>query len=99
MSEVSSASLIFDSDPRKAATNLRKHGVSFPEAISSFYDTMACSLLDESHSEPGDERLLNIGLSSENRLLVVVHNEEDGTIRIISARPATPAERALYEEA
>jgi hypothetical protein len=51
------------------------------------------------HSQPGDDRFVNLGLSTSLRLLFVVHNEEDGLIRIISARPATPAERDLYEEA
>lgn len=88
----------FESDPRKASVNLRKHGVSFDEAITSFFDTLAISEPDSSHSTPGDERFVNIGMSTKNRLLFVVHNEEDGLIRIISARLATPAERELYEE-
>jgi len=86
-------------DERKAAINLRAHGVSFDEAGTTFFDTQAISYSDEAHSAPGDERYINLGLSTSLRLLFVVHNEEDGVIRIISARPATPAERALYEEA
>ena len=91
--------LRFDPNPEKAATNLTKHGVSFEEAVSSFADTNAAGWHDQIHSSPGDERFINLGLSSSLRLLFVVHNEEDGLIRIISARPATPAERAIYEEA
>jgi hypothetical protein len=88
----------FEYDPRKAAINLGKHGVSFDEAITSFFDTSAISMTDPAHSAPGDERLVNIGTSTKNRLLFVVHNEADGVIRIISARLATPAQRELYEE-
>jgi uncharacterized DUF497 family protein len=91
--------LRFEFDRRKAAANQRKHGVSFEEAIASFYDTHGRNWTDEEHSEPGDERFINLGRTTSLRLLYVVHNEEDGVIRIISARPATPAERALYEEA
>ena len=91
--------LTFEFDPSKAATNLRKHGVSFDEAASTFFDTLALILPDDAHSEADDERLINLGLSTANRLLFVVHNEGDGRIRIISARPATTAERTLYEEA
>jgi uncharacterized protein len=90
--------LRFESDPRKAAINLRKHGVSFDEAVTSFYDTLAISQTDATHSAPGDERFVNLGMSTKNRLLFVVHNDADGVIRIISARLATPAERKLYEE-
>jgi uncharacterized DUF497 family protein len=89
----------FEFDPAKAAANLKKHGIPFDEAISTFFDLNAKNWPDEAHSEPGDERWINLGLSTSLRLLFVVHNEEDGLIHIISARPATPAERAIYEEA
>ena len=91
--------LRFDPNPEKAATNLAKHGVTFEEAATTFSDTNAASWYDGDHSSPGDERFINLGLSTALRLLFVVHNEEDGLIRIISARPATPAERDIYEEA
>jgi uncharacterized DUF497 family protein len=90
--------LRFEFHPAKAASNLKQHGVSFEEAITTFYDPNAVSWHDVDHSQPGDERFINLGLSTSLRLLFVVHNEEDGLIRIISARPATPAERDLYEE-
>jgi uncharacterized protein len=90
--------MTFENDPRKAAANLRKHKISFEEAVTSFYDPKAISCPDEPHSSPGDERFINLGLSTSLRLLFVVHNEEDGRIRIISARRATPAEQATYEE-
>jgi uncharacterized DUF497 family protein len=91
--------LRFEWDPKKAATNLRVHHVSFEEAATTFADTNAASWHDEFHSAPADDRFVNLGLSTAFRLLFVVHNEEDGLIRIISARPATSAERDLYEEA
>jgi uncharacterized DUF497 family protein len=92
-------SLRFEHDPEKAAANFAKHGVSFEEAATTFFDPAAASWYDEDHSSPGDERFMNLGVSTSLRLLFVVHNEEDGLIRIISARPATPAKRAIYEEA
>ncbi len=86
-------------DRSKARQNLQKHNVSFQEAITSFYDRNAATGLDDDHTELGDERFINIGLSAKGRLLFVVHNEEDdGLIRIISARVASPTQRALYEE-
>jgi uncharacterized DUF497 family protein len=88
----------FEYDPRKAAINLRRHGVSFDEAITSFFDRSMISMPDPAHSAAGDERFVYIGMSTKNRLLFVVHNEADGLIHIISARLATPAQRKLYEE-
>jgi uncharacterized DUF497 family protein len=93
-----SLKLSFEWDPWKAAKNLRSHNISFEEAVTSFFDPNASTYPDDSHSSPGDERLVNLGLSAAPRLLFVVHNEEDGRIRIISARRATPAEQATYEE-
>lgn len=90
--------LTFEYDPEKAAANLRKHGVYFEEAITGFFDLDAISGFDADHSTESDVRFINIGMSTMNRLLFVVHNEDEGRIRIISARPATPAERRFYEE-
>jgi uncharacterized DUF497 family protein len=72
---------------------------SFEEAATCFFDTLCTSQSDVAQSTPGDERFILTGLSTANRLLVIVHNEDEETIRIISARLATPAERTLYEEA
>jgi uncharacterized protein len=77
--------LKFVDNPEKAANNLRKHSVSFEEAATTFADTNAASWYDEDHSSPGDERFINLGISTSLRLLFVVHNEEDGLIRLISA--------------
>ncbi len=54
----------FEWDPKKAARNLRDHKVSFDEAVTSFFDLNAITYPDESHSSPGDERVINLGLSA-----------------------------------
>jgi uncharacterized DUF497 family protein len=84
--------------PPKARSNLKKHGVSFHEAQSVFYDDEALILEDPEHSDD-EERLVLLGLSSVLRLLVVIHcfRGPDDTIRIISARKATPSEAGQYE--
>jgi len=81
--------LRFEWDPAKAAENIRKHGVSFPEAASVFYD--------DGHSERED-RFLMLGLSGDLRLMLVCHchRAEDSLIRIISARKATRNEAKMY---
>jgi len=87
----------FTWDERKAASNLKKHGVSFEEAASTFGDALA--LIIEDAGDP--ERTLLLGMSVAQRALVVVHTEtedDDSTIRIISARRATSHERRRYEE-
>jgi len=91
--------LRFDWDPAKAAANLRKHGVSFDEAETVFYDDHALLLDDPDHSAQED-RFVLLGLSAKPRILVVVHcyREDPDTIRFISARPATRSERARYTE-
>jgi uncharacterized DUF497 family protein len=84
-------------DPRKARQNLRKHSIDFNEASTVFADTLSITISDPDHSED-EERRLTMGLSIRQRLLVVVHTEEEETIRIISARPANRLERRKYEE-
>ena len=84
-------------DSAKAASNLRKHGVSFEEASSVFYDPLAVTGADPEHSE-GEERLITFGMSPAGKLLVVSHTERGEAIRIISARMATRTERGIYEE-
>jgi uncharacterized protein len=84
-------------DARKAATNLRKHGVSFEEAASVFFDPLSATGNDPDHSL-GERRCVTFGVSSSGRLLVVAHVEQQDAIRIISARKATRAEKTLYEE-
>ena len=89
----------FDWDPAKAASNLRKHGVSFEEAQTVFYDELAVQFYDEPHSSD-EERFLMLGMSSGAHLLLVCHCERDsgGVIRIISARKATKQESSFYSQ-
>ena len=87
----------FEWDSAKATANASKHGVSFEEAQSVFYDEYAVQFFDEDHS--GDEeRFLLLGMSTGARLLLVCHCERDAgnTIRIISARKATKHESTFY---
>lgn len=87
----------FEWDPSKARANERKHDVSFDEAASVFLDPFAVSGPDPDHSAD-EERLLTLGISQLGRRVVVSHTYRPGTIRIISARRMTRAERKLYEE-
>ncbi len=84
-------------DPRKAQTNLEKHGVSFEEAATALSDPMAATGADPDRSA-SEERYVTFGVSGKGRLIVVSHTEKDETIRIISARKASKGERKLYEE-
>ena len=87
----------FEWDFAKGAKSFRKHRISFEEAASVFYDPLAVTGADPDHSE-AEDRLITFGVSSAGRLLVVSHIERGETIRIISARRATPHERRIYEE-
>jgi len=84
-------------DSAKAAANHRKHKVSFEEAASVFGDPLALTFADPDHSV-GEKRWLTFGVSSGDRLLVVVHIEIGRSIRIVSARKATRHEREIYEQ-
>lgn len=88
----------FEWDALKATSNKKKHGVSFAEAQSVFYDEFAVQFFDESNSE-SEDRFLILGFSDEARLLIVCHCERDqgNTIRIISARKATKNEAGYYQ--
>ena len=87
----------FEWDENKNRINLRKHGVSFEEAKTVFYDDAALVIDDPEHSEEED-RFIILGLSSQANLLVVCHccRESDTVIRIISARKATKTETGYY---
>lgn len=87
----------FTWDSAKATQNHRKHGVSFEEAQSVFYDDYAQLVSDPDHSEEED-RFILLGRSNQLRLLIVCHcyRESDSVIRIISARKATKKEQRAY---
>lgn len=86
----------FECDREKAKKNLRRHKVSFEEAMTVFYDPLSATFDDPDHSID-EERLITIGYSSHGRLLFVSHTERGEAIRIISARPATANERKRHE--
>jgi uncharacterized protein len=88
----------FEWDPRKARTNLRKHGVSFTEAGTIFGDDLAITVSDPDHSD-NEDRYITIGWSARRRLLIVSHTDRGDRIRIISARELTKAEQKEYEKA
>lgn len=94
--------LIFEWDKIKATANLRKHKISFDEAKTVFDDLLAISFSDEFHSDE-ENRFISIGVSNNNRILLVVHTEQDESentivIRIISCRKVTAQEREIYEK-
>lgn len=91
----------FEWDPVKAASNQTKHGVSFEEAAEIFLDPLQISIPDEKHSEI-EERWITLGNTRSNKLRLVVHtylayHNDQVTVRIISARPATRHEQRQYE--
>ncbi|MBE9246024.1 BrnT family toxin [Microcystis aeruginosa LEGE 00239] len=89
--------LTFEWDIEKNRVNQKKHGVSFEEAKSVFYDDKAIQFWDDDHSEQED-RFLLLGKSYKMRILLIVHcyREEESVIRIISARKATKNESQQY---
>lgn len=93
---------IFEWDPNKAASNVEKHGVTFEEATHVFGDPNHQSIYDDEHSSLDEDRWVTLGRSRQ-MILVVVHTFHEhmrqATVRIISAREATPRERRQYEEA
>lgn len=90
----------FSWDKKKAESNLKKHGVSFEEAQSVFYDENARFMEDSMFALGKEERFLLLGLSSSLKILVVCHcyRKNDSTIRIISARKASNREKRDYQE-
>ncbi len=91
------AQLDFEYDPRKAANNLKKHGVSFKEATTVFADALYAEFFDDAHSEQED-RWIVIGKSVYRRILFVSYTQRQDAIRVLGARLATAKERKDYEE-
>lgn len=87
---------MFEWNEDKARTNLKKHGVSFQEALEIFDDELSVTFSDPMHSDDED-RFIIIGLSFGGRLLMVSHAHREEKIRIISAREPTKKERRDYE--
>ncbi len=89
--------LLFEWDKLKENANVKKHGVSFEEARSAFYDENAVQFFDPDHSDDED-RFILLGVSHKSNTLVVCHcfREEETTVRIISARKADKDEANTY---
>lgn len=85
----------FQYDPSKAASSLKKHGVSFADAEGVFYDPLAIHQLDPDSED--EERFVAVGIGSAGTVLVVVYTLRGEEIRLISARPATRHEVKSYE--
>ena len=86
----------FEWDHAKAERNVKKHRVTFNEAITVFYDPLAATF-DDPHHSVGERRFITVGYSSRGRLFVVSHVERGENIRIVSARLATAQERKRHE--
>jgi len=87
----------YEWDENKASANLSKHGVSFEEAKTVFYDPLFVDFYDPDHSY-GEHRFILLGESVQRRLLFVSYMERNNAIRLISAREATPTEQKAYEQ-
>jgi len=86
----------FKWDKNKEKRNIKKHGITFDEAIGVFYDSLSATFDDPDHSI-GENRFITIGFSFNGHLLVVSYVERKNTIRIISARSASASERKRHE--
>ena len=84
-------------NPLKAKLNIKKHGITFEEAATAISDPMAVTGSDPDHSIY-EERYITFGVSLKGKLLVVSHTDEEGIIRLISARKASKGEHELYEK-
>jgi uncharacterized DUF497 family protein len=89
--------ILFTWDSRKAASNYRKHKITFEEAVQIFGDPLLLTVPDREHSER-EQRFFSIGQSWAGRLIAVSHEESGNKIRIISARKATRREAREYAE-
>jgi uncharacterized DUF497 family protein len=83
-------------DPAKAKSNLGKHGISFSDVEPPFYDEFALSMPDS--SSLSEERFIVVGRDALGRVLTIAYTYRGEHIRVISARPATKAERKTYEK-
>ena len=86
----------FEWDADKNTANQSKHGISFEEAAAVFNDVLSLTKPDPDHSG-NEDRFITIGSTGSSIIVVVVHTDRDGRIRIISARRAEPNERRQYE--
>ncbi len=87
----------FEWDAKKAASNKKKHKVSFHEAATVFGDPLAITFSDPDHSEH-EHRFITFGMSRSGQPLVIAHTDRGTNVRVISARLMTRQERKIYEE-
>ena len=83
-------------DPQKAEANFRKHKIRFSDAESVLFDPMTLTIEDQIIDQ--EQRFLSVGSDALGRILVIVYTYHGNTIRLISARKATPRERKYYEK-
>jgi uncharacterized protein len=83
-------------DPNKAEINFKKHGIRFSDADVVLYDPFAMTL--EEHVVANEQRFVTVGADAVGRIIAVVYSYRADTIRLISARKATPKERKQYEK-
>lgn len=87
--------MVFDWDPNKAISNLKKHGIDFYEAMTVLGDTLSSTYPDTDHLST-ETRFVTVGMSSQNRVLVIAHTERGGVVRIISCSTShAPREEVL----
>ena len=86
----------YEWDPRKAADNLRKHGVDFADAVVALEDPLALTMLDPDSN--GEVRFVSMGRDPIGRLLVTIFTPRGRLVRVISSRRVTPGERRAYGE-
>jgi len=89
--------LRFEWDVNKAEVNTGKHGISFDEAVTVFYDPLSATFSDPDHSVT-ENRWITVGYSHRGQLLVVCHTDRGEVVRLISARKATKREIKNHEE-
>ena len=82
-------------DPKKAASNLKKHGIDFADSVGVFEDDWALTIKQQVE---GEQRFATLGMDLFGRVIVVVYTYRNNDIRIISARRATKKERKVYEQ-
>ena len=87
----------FEWDPKKAAANEQKHGVTFVESTEVFADHYSLTVADPDHSAE-EHRSLVFGMTKTGRALVISFTDRGDRIRIVNARPMTPSERRAYEQ-
>ena len=87
--------MTYQLDPEKADSNLKKHGVDFPDAVGVFEDAWALTIKE--HYVGNEQRFVTMGIDFLGRMLVVVYTYRNNDIRLISALTDTKRERKIYE--